>query len=166
MRIPLRGQLSFLPAPEMPPAPLEKDLVVAIRKALEKLGYLTWSGRVAVHERLDALRAVRPLREAWDRGERLSAEEEERVILHDVGAGPPFLPSLGPGTPDILGIFPERQGRLFGLECKRARSDKERVAQLRWHERARFYGIPVATVRSIEEAIEFLESHRAPGDSR
>lgn len=146
---PVRGQqLSFLPASEMPLPPLEKDLVVSVRAALEKLGYLTWSGRVAVYERIAALANARTLKETHK-----GTEGSEY-------AAPPFLPSLGPGTPDILGVFPERRGRLFGLECKRARSDKERAAQLRWHEQARFYGVPVATVRSVEEAIEFLETER------
>jgi hypothetical protein len=118
-------------------APLEKDTVDATRVALEKLGYLTWSGRAAIYD---------PSAEA----------REERIAR----GWPLFLPVLGPGTPDVLGVFPGGEGRLFGLEFKRELSDKERLSQRKWHARAKAWGISVATVRSAQEAIAFLESER------
>ena len=134
------AQLRMLPATEMPGellAPLEKNAVDAARAALEKLGYLTWSGRAAIYD---------PSAEA----------REERLAR----GWPLFLPVLGPGTPDVLGVFPGGGGRLFGLEFKRTLSDKERLSQRKWHARARAWGIPVATVRSAGEAIAFVESER------
>lgn len=129
-------QLRMLPESEMPKelvAPLEKDLVERVRAVLGKLGYLTWSGRIRVFDR--------PL---------------------DGSLGIPFIPSLEPGCPDILGIMPDRTGRFFGVEPKRDLSEKERASQLAWHEKARYWGVLVITVRTVAEAVDFLEQHRKP----
>ena len=129
-------QLRMFAECEMPRelvAPLEKDLVERIRAVLGKMGYHTWSGRIAIYDVSEEARQERAAR-GW----------------------PPFLPALGAGCPDILGIFPDQHGRLFGLECKRADGDKERAAQKAWKELADYWGIPTATVRSVEEAVSFL----------
>jgi hypothetical protein len=134
------SQLRMFAATEMPPelvAPLEKDVVERTRKVLGKLGYKTWSGRVAIYDPSTEARAERVAR-GW----------------------PLFLPVLEPGCPDILGVMPERKGRLFGLEFKRDLSEKERASQLKWHEMADYWGILCQTVRSVDEAVSFLESHR------
>ena len=139
--------------------PLEKDLVERIRGALEKLGYLTWSGRVAIYDRI-AVHRDRSLggpRSGVSRDEEASDAAREARIAR---GWPPFIPALGTGCPDILGVMPDRGGRLFGLECKRAESDKERVAQVKWREMASYWGIPCATVRTVDEAVEYLEVHR------
>jgi len=118
--------------------PLEEDLARRLRTALAKMGYLTWSGRVAIYD---------PSPEA-------SAERAAR-------GWPPFIPSLEPGCPDILGIFPGGFGRLFGAECKRGESDKERVSQKKWRDRAEAWGVFCIVPRSVEEAITSLEAERA-----
>ena len=124
----------------MPPellAPLEKDLVKNTRAALKKLGYLTWSGRTAIFDPTPEARAAR-IAKGW----------------------PLFFPALEPGTPDILGIMPDRKGRLFGLEAKRDLSEKERASQKKWREMADHWGVISTTFRTVQEAIEFLESSR------
>jgi hypothetical protein len=137
-------QLRLLPASEMPKdaVPLENDTVERIRAALAKMGYLTWSGRVAIYD---------PTPEA-------SAERAAR-------GWPPFIPALEPGCSDILGIFPGGAGRLFAVETKRAESDKERASQIAWRERATAWGVFSVVARSVEEAISALEvehkKHRA-----
>jgi len=134
------AQLRFLPESEMPRelvAPLEKDVVDTTRTVLEKMGYLTWSGRAAIYDPTPEARDAR-LERGW----------------------PLFLPVLGPGCPDVLGIMPERQGRLFGLEFKRNLSEKERASQSKWREMASYWGIICATVRSVDEAVTYLEAHR------
>ena len=136
----LGAQLRMLPESEMPRelvAPLERDVVDMTRAALEKMGYLTWSGRAAIYDPTPEGRQVR-LERGW----------------------PLFLPILGPGTPDVLGIMPERQGRLFGLEFKRDLGEKERASQTKWREMASYWGIICATVRSVDEAVTYLEAHR------
>jgi hypothetical protein len=141
------AQLRMFAASEMPGellAPLEKDVVSRTRRALEKMGYKTWSGRVAIYD-------VSP---------EAKKERAER-------GWPAFLPALEPGCPDVLGIMPERKGRFFGLEFKRdSRSTyasldtKERASQKKWHEMAAYWGIICGTVRSVDEAIAFVEAHR------
>ena len=134
------SQLRMFPAAEMPPeliAPLEKDLVENTRRALKKLGYHTWSGRTAIFDPTPEARAAR-IAKGW----------------------PLFFPALEPGTPDIVGIMPDRKGRLFGLEAKRDLSEKERASQKKWRENAAYWGVICTTVRTVDEAIEFLEAHR------
>jgi hypothetical protein len=127
-------QLRMLPEAEMPRAlvaPLEEDLVNRTRAVLGKLGYLTWSGRIRIFDR--------PL---------------------DGSRGIPFIPSLEPGCPDILGVMPDCTGRLFGVEAKRDLSEKERASQIAWHEKARYWGVLVVTARTVQEVVDFLELHR------
>lgn len=137
-------QLRLLPATEMPSealAPYEKDLVIKLRMALSARGCLTWSGRVAIYDPSAEARAAR-LERGW----------------------PLFIPALEPGTPDILGVFPRSAGRLFGLECKRAESDKERLSQIEWRRRAEAWGVFVRVVRSVEEGIAAYElGHKLAG---
>jgi len=137
-------QLRMFAASEMPPellAPLEKDVVAITKRALEKMGYKVWSGRVAIFD---------PTPEA----------REQRVER----GWPLFIPALEPGCPDLLGIFPERKGQLWGLEFKRdAPSSKERASQIKWREMASYWGILCATVRTSSEAISYLEAHRRRG---
>ncbi len=59
------------------------------------------------------------------------------------------------GTPDLVGYLPG--GRLLGLEIKTARG-KERPAQTEWLARAKAAGCCVATVRSVEEAVAFVQA--------
>jgi hypothetical protein len=125
-------------------APLEKDVVSRARMALEKMGYKTWSGRAAIYDPTPEAREAR-IERGW----------------------PLFLPALEPGCPDVLGVMPERQGRLFGLEFKRdwrstsaSLDTKERASQKKWHEMAAYWGIICGTVRSVDEAIAFVEAHR------
>jgi hypothetical protein len=91
-----RGEQLRMFAKDMMPgeliAPLEKDVVDETRAALEKLGYLTWSGRIAIYDATPEAREARIAR-GW----------------------PLFLPVLGPGTSDVLGVMPERAGRFFAL---------------------------------------------------
>jgi hypothetical protein len=134
-------QLRMFAKEVMPPelvAPLEKNVVDETRRALEKLGYLTWSGRIAVYDATPEAREAR-IAKGW----------------------PLFLPALEPGTPDVLGVMPERAGRFFALEFKRDLLEKERASQKKWHEMASYWGILCAIVRSKADAIEFLEAHRA-----
>lgn len=136
----LGSQLRMLPFAEMPRelvAPLERDVVLQTRTALKKLGYHTWSGRTAIFDATPEARQAR-IAKGW----------------------PLFFPALEAGTPDILGIMPERRGRFFGLEFKRDFSEKERMSQIRWREIADYWGIICQTVRTTDEAIKFLESHR------
>lgn len=72
-----------------------------------------------------------------------------RIFVH--GHKPPYLPILGPGTPDILGIF--RDGRLWGVEAKRDSSSKERDTQKLW--RLTNPGVLVCVARTVEEAVAF-----------
>jgi hypothetical protein len=139
-------QLRLLPASEMPKdaIPLENDTVERIRAALAKMGYLTWSGRVAIYDPTPEARAERAAR-GW----------------------PPFIPALEPGCPDILGVFPGGAGRFFGIETKRAETDKERASQIAWRERATAWGIFSVVARSVEEAIAALDAeHRKVGKDR
>jgi len=117
--------------------PLEEDLVERLRAALAKMGYLTWSGRVAVYDPTPEARAERAAR-GW----------------------PPFIPALESGCPDIVGIFPGGSGRFFGAECKRAERDKERASQKRWRESAEAWGVFVIVPRTVEEGIRALEAER------
>jgi hypothetical protein len=135
------AQLRMFPASEMPGellAPLEKDVVSRTRRALEKMGYKTWSGRAAIYDPSPEAREAR-IERGW----------------------PLFLPVLEPGCPDVLGIMPERKGRLFGLEFKRDLSEKERASQKKWHEMATYWGIICGVVRSVDEAIAFVETRRS-----
>ena|SRR5271155_1614005 len=132
------AQLRMFAAKEMPieavRGPLEKDLVIIVRGELERRGYKTWSGRIRIFER--------PL---------------------DGSMGIPFVPVLGPGTPDILGVFPPlsaAHGRLFGLEMKRDLSEKERASQIKWRTEAAAMRIACKTFCSLEDALHFVEEHR------
>jgi hypothetical protein len=121
-------------------APLEKDVVSITKRALEKMGYKCWSGRVAIFDPTPEAREAR-LERGW----------------------PLFIPALDTGCPDLLGIFPERKGQLWGLEFKRetsSPSSKERASQLKWREMASYFGIPCQTVRTTAEAIDYHEAHR------
>lgn len=132
-------QLRLLPASDMPlnSVPLENDLVDRIRAALAKMGYLTWSGRVAIFDPTPEARQERAAR-GW----------------------PPFIPALGAGCPDIVGIFPGGSGRFFGIECKRAESDKERLAQIAWRERAEAWGVFCCVARSVDGATSAVDVER------
>lgn len=132
-------QLRLLPASEMPldVVSLERDLVDRLRAALAKMGYLAWSGRVAIFDATPEAARERAAR-GW----------------------PPFIPALGTGCPDIIGVFPGGSGRLFAVECKRAASDKERLAQIAWRERTRDWGVFCLVARNVEEAIAVLDAER------
>jgi len=60
---------------------------------------------------------------------------------------------LNRGSPDLVGVL--RSGRAVGFEVK---SPNGRVSddQRRWHEAARKWGVFVAVVRSVDEALEAL----------
>lgn len=114
--------------------PLEKGLVVIVRGELERRGYKTWSGRIRIFDR--------PL---------------------DGSQGIPFIPALGTGCPDILGVFPPlspAHGRFFGLEMKRDLSEKERTSQIKWRTEAAAMRVACKTFSSVDEAVEFVEELR------
>lgn len=67
------------------------------------------------------------------------------------------------GIPDVMVLWrdPQGIGRALGLECKApggARSD----AQVRVHEKLSTIGVPVATVETIGEALDFCRNHNVP----
>ena len=55
---------------------------------------------------------------------------------------------LGVGSPDLVGAI---DGRAFGLELK-SPTGRVRPEQVAWAEAARRRGVPVAVVRTVEEA--------------
>jgi hypothetical protein len=59
---------------------------------------------------------------------------------------------LGTGSPDLVGAV---DGRAFGLELK-SPTGRTRPEQDAWHEAARRRGVPVAVVRTVEEAEEAI----------
>lgn len=79
-----------------------------------------------------------------------------RLYVH--GGHPPYLPVLGPGTPDILGVF--RGARLFGIEAKRSLSDVTSPAQLQWHWIAAQQGIRVYVARDVDEALKWAAAQQ------
>jgi len=60
---------------------------------------------------------------------------------------------LGVGSPDFVGVI--RGGRSFCLEIK-TETGRTRESQRQWHKAARDWGVFVAVVRSVEEALEAL----------
>jgi hypothetical protein len=72
------------------------------------------------------------------------------------GHRPPYLPVLGPGTPDLLLVH--RDGRLLGIEAKRDASQELRQSQKLWQ--AMHPAILVLETRSVEEAAEWLRGKR------
>lgn len=62
-----------------------------------------------------------------------------------------------PGWPDILGFMGDGSGRLLGVELKVGKG-KERPAQTEWLARAAAAGCCVATVRSVDEAVAFVQA--------
>ncbi len=65
-----------------------------------------------------------------------------------------------PGTPDVHVLVPPH-GRLLALEVK-APDGRVRAAQLVWAATARRDGGVVATVRSVDEALEAFDVARKP----
>ena len=61
---------------------------------------------------------------------------------------------LGVGSPDLVGAV---DGRAFGLELK-SPTGRVRPEQVAWAEAARRRGVPVAVVRSVEEAEEAIRA--------
>ncbi len=68
---------------------------------------------------------------------------------------PPYLPVLGPGTPDLLVL--SRKGVLLGIEAKRDASSKLSESQKVWQ--ARYPTVKVAEIRTAEEAAQFLRDN-------
>lgn len=60
---------------------------------------------------------------------------------------------LGTGSPDLVGVL--RGGRAFCLEVKDG-SGRLEPDQRRWHEVARKWGVFVAVVRSVDDALAAL----------
>ncbi len=67
---------------------------------------------------------------------------------------------LGVGSPDLIGIVAP-YGRLLGLEVKRARGGVESKEQRAWVDVVRRYGGVTGFVRSVEEALAFVEEARS-----
>ena len=75
----------------------------------------------------------------------------------------PITYGLGEGGPDIVGVYTHRVGALaFGLEVKRPRprlrdgsesqAEDRSPEQVAWHKAAAARGMPVWTVRGVDEA--------------
>jgi hypothetical protein len=116
-----------------------------------------------------------PLDSAWLRGPPIPLERELvdaiRDMLSAYGAlhwsgrifvkrgRRTFLPALGTGTPDIIGVV---RGRMFAIEVKRSDKDKERPAQTEWMRQARAAGVACGTARTVHEALDiFHQAERA-----
>ena len=81
-----------------------------------------------------------------------------RVVRNNVGsvttADGRFISfGVGRGSADLLGVL--RSGRAVGFELKAA-TGRVSDDQRRWHEAARKWGVFVAVVRSVDEALEAL----------
>jgi len=72
-----------------------------------------------------------------------------------------------PGTPDITGYMHHSSSAdrtdgvavPFGIEVKR-KGARLNENQERWHQRAKFFGIPVCVARSVSDAKAFIEAVR------
>lgn len=93
------------------------------------------------------------------------ANESGRIYT---GGRPPFLPILGPGTPDILLWIHQRRtdglnprtvsaAEMHGIEAKRTLSDKARASQVAWHERWGRIGVRVTVVSTVADAVRFAK---------
>jgi hypothetical protein len=82
-----------------------------------------------------------------------------RVNCGDVPApGGGVFHGAPPGTPDILGVFPDSgslRGRLFGIEVKTP-IGKLNPAQRAWRDRAAKAGVFFGVARSWREALELM----------
>ena len=88
-----------------------------------------------------------------------------KVLNRDGSVG--FFKSGEPGTPDILGIVlvPDHEqlstrAVFFGIEAKRTEG-KRRPSQVKWHDKATKFLVPVVTAHSISEAIAFVDQLRS-----
>lgn len=61
---------------------------------------------------------------------------------------------LGLGSPDLIGVV---SGRFIGLEIKTAKGRVSKEQQ-QWHAYAVKHGAHIAVVRSVEEALVFLDT--------
>jgi hypothetical protein len=77
--------------------------------------------------------------------------------IHVRGHLPPYLPVLGKGTPDILGIFPG--GQMFGIEGKRP-GEKPSTEQLWWHASFRAQGGRIYVATDVDEALFWAQAAR------
>ena len=82
-----------------------------------------------------------------------------RIFVHN--HKPPYLPTLGAGTPDVIGVLPS--GKMFGIEGKRGEADKPSDVQLWWHACARATGVQVYVARDVEGALRWVEALRRIG---
>lgn len=70
-----------------------------------------------------------------------------------------FLPALGTGTPDIIGVV---RGRMFAIEAKRSDKDRARDSQMDWMRLARAHGIACGVARTVSEAQAiFVQAERS-----
>lgn len=77
--------------------------------------------------------------------------------IHVFNHRPPYLPVLGPGTPDVLGIFPN--GKMFGIEGKRP-GEKPSNEQLWWHAAFRAQGGRLYVATDAGEALKWADANR------
>lgn len=78
--------------------------------------------------------------------------------IHVRNHRPPYLPILGPGTPDILWLA---GGKFGGIEVKRGDvKAKPDPAQWSWHAVAQFHGMHVITVNDVRSALDAVREAR------
>lgn len=77
------------------------------------------------------------------------------VLVLGAGAQRRVMRGNPAGSPDILGVVGKR-GRLVGLEVKTA-DGKLRPSQAAWHAKMRTRGVSVEVVRSIREALAWVD---------
>ncbi len=92
------------------------------------------------------------------RAAKVDATQRDIVwALRDAGAWVLSLAAVGQGVPDLLVCF---RGVLRLLECKTGRA-KLTADQVDWHRDAAAYRVPVAIVRTPEDALTAIGALRA-----
>lgn len=81
-------------------------------------------------------------------------------IVHGYGAKRSYSKNHMAGLPDILGIFKNKPGQLFGIEIK-SKTGKLSTDQKLWLKRLEDSGVYVMVVRSLDTVIKLLEEREA-----
>lgn len=77
------------------------------------------------------------------------------TTIKDPKYGRRFIRMAPAGSPDIMGVFCD--GKLFGLEVKIGKG-KQSDSQKEWERKAYKHGAYYAVVRSVSDAISWLEA--------
>lgn len=148
-------------------------------------------GRLLPKKAMPTIRAYEKLivdaaRDALSHEQGVFVWSGRQKIFGRSSGGCQFLPVLGPGTPDLLGVKKKPWGTtqgadgggppdggspdggspdggwracFFGIEFKRTGKDRERETQRVWRERASLYGVLVLTeCTNVMSALEFVRS--------